>query len=212
MGGAASWRGPARRRSRPPPYLRIGARPVCAGGRPLRVDREQRLRHHPRAGLASVGDLSVPGSDADGYTLMGAPTIIADLDADSPWAQLDARLWDVAPGGNQTLVSRVAYRPMTTPAGRQVFQLQANGWRFAAGHVPKLELLGQDAPYVRQSNTPFTITISNLKLRLPVRERPDGVTVRKPARPLSRTGKPIGRCARALAPDLRAGCAHAAAP
>jgi|tagenome__1003787_1003787.scaffolds.fasta_scaffold20986407_3 hypothetical protein len=179
----------------------------------------------PFASTASSGCATTPAQDSPlsatyrfpaatrtGYTLMGAPTIIADLDADSPWAQLDARLWDVAPGGNQTLVSRVAYRPMTTPAGRQVFQLQANGWRFAAGHVPKLELLGQDAPYVRQSNTPFTITISNLKLRLPVRERPDGVTVRKPARPLSRTGKPIGRCARALAPDLRAGCAHAAAP
>jgi hypothetical protein len=173
----------------------------------------------PFASVANGGCASVPAVDSPvtatyrfpaatgrGYTLMGAPTVIAKLNTSSRWAQVDARLWDVAPDGNQTLVSRVAYRPRTNDARPQVFQLQANGWRFAAGHIPKLELLGQDAPYVRHSNTPFTVTISDVALRLPVRDEPGEGIVRSPARPLSRTGKAVRRCATVLAPDLRAGC------
>ena len=58
---------------------------------------------------------------------------------------LAARLWDVAPGGaTQTLVARALYRPR--PGKHQVFQLHPNGWHFAAGHVPKLELVGSDSP------------------------------------------------------------------
>ena len=58
---------------------------------------------------------------------------------------LAARLWDVAPGGaTQTLVAR-ALLP-AAPGQRQVFQLHPNGWRFAAGHVPKLELVGKRLP------------------------------------------------------------------
>jgi hypothetical protein len=57
-----------------------------------------------------------------------------------------------------------------------VFQLHPGAWRFAAGHVPKLELLGQDAPYARPSNGQFQIRVSNLQLRLPVHERPNCTT------------------------------------
>ena len=38
------------------------------------------------------------------------------------------------------------------PATRQVFQLHPNGWKFAEGHVAKLELLPADQPYGRNSN------------------------------------------------------------
>jgi len=38
--------------------------------------------------------------------------------------------------------------------------------------VPKLELLGQDSPYARPSNGDFSISVSNLALRLPVHEVP----------------------------------------
>ena len=41
-------------------------------------------------------------------------------------------------------------------------------WRFADGHLPKLELLGNDAPYSRPSNTPFAIEVTDLELRLPL--------------------------------------------
>ena len=105
-----------------------------------------------------------------GYTLLGAPTMIADLKVSATYPELAARLWDVAPNGMQTLIARALYRP--TGSGRVVFQLHANAWHFAAGHVVKLQLLGRDAPYARSSNGTFTITVSHLDLRLPVHERP----------------------------------------
>ena len=76
----------------------------------------------------------------------------------------------VAPGGaSQTLVARGLYRP--AGRGREVWELHANGWRFARGHRPKLELLGADPPYARPSNGDFSIVVRRLSLRLPVRER-----------------------------------------
>ncbi|TMM17151.1 MAG: hypothetical protein E6G01_06750 [Actinobacteria bacterium] len=54
-----------------------------------------------------------------------------------------------------------------SPNGQQTFQLHPGAWRFAAGHIPKLELLGQDPPYARPSNGTFTIQVSGLTLSLP---------------------------------------------
>jgi hypothetical protein len=71
-----------------------------------------------------------------------------------------------------------------TVDGRYVWQLNANGWHFAAGHVAKLELLGADSPYARPSNGPFTVTVSDLELRLPVRDLPDCRTIRPTANPV----------------------------
>src|SRR4029450_4139445 len=76
--------------------------------------------------------------------------------------------------GMQTLVAQSVYRPRTDNRGPQVFQLHPNAWRFAAGHVPKLELLGQSAGYLRPSNGAFTVTVGALELRLPVHEAPSG--------------------------------------
>jgi ABC-2 type transport system ATP-binding protein len=110
---------------------------------------------------------SLPASA--GYMLLGAPSIRARLTVTGTNAQVAARLWDVAPDGkSQTLVARGTYRP-DSGEGTQHFQLHANGWRFAAGHVPKLELLGADAPYTRVSNGAFQITVSTLELTLPTR-------------------------------------------
>jgi predicted acyl esterase len=111
----------------------------------------------------------LPEVKGDGYTLLGSPTIIADIESSSATSQIAARLLDVAPDGNETLVARRLYRPDAD--GRQVFQLTANGWKFEEGHVAKLELLPQDAPYGRPSNGQGPITVSNLDLRLPVREK-----------------------------------------
>ncbi len=126
----------------------------------------------------------------EGYTLLGAPAVIARLgiDGEPDAQQIAARLWDVAPdGGPQTLVARGLYRP--TGDGDQVFELHANGWRFAPGHVAKLELLGADPPYSRRSTGEFQIAVERLELRLPVRERPDGGAVLAPARPVLPAGQ-----------------------
>jgi hypothetical protein len=71
-------------------------------------------------------------------------------------------------------VARGLYRiDSNAPDGLQVFQLYPAAWHFAAGHIPKLELLGQDAgpapaDYARPSNGVFSISVSNLRLQLPV--------------------------------------------
>ncbi len=116
------------------------------------------------------------------YTLMGSPTVIADVTANG-FAQVAARLWDVAPDNTQALVSQGFYRPRTDNLGPQVFQIPANGWQFVAGHVPKLELLGQSSPFGRASNGTFSVTVQNLELRLPTLESA-GCDVLSPAPPV----------------------------
>ena len=121
-----------------------------------------------------------------GYTLMGSPTVIADVLSSGPTSQIAARLVDVDPDTNkETLVARTLYRPTpnATKATRQVFQLHPNGYRFAPGHIAKLELLPNDAPYGRVSNGQATIDVSNLDLRLPVLEAPGAPKVVTPAAP-----------------------------
>ena len=151
-------------------------------------------------GCATTGASDAPGTatyrlppaPVPGYTVIGSPTVRARIDAHGPAGQVAARLWDVSPNGRQTLMARVAYRPRTDDARPQVFQLHPAGWYVRPGHVVKLELLGADQLYVRASNGPFTLTVSDLELRLPVREKPRSVPgVRRPAPPLARTGKKV---------------------
>lgn len=126
----------------------------------------------------------LPAATGDGYTLLGAPTVIAQFDVSGSYAQVAARLWDVAPDGMQTMVAHAFYRPRADNAGPQVFQIHPNGWRFSAGHRPKLELLGQSVPYGRRATGDFAVTVKQLELRLPVRETPDGGVVQTPSTPV----------------------------
>jgi hypothetical protein len=136
----------------------------------------------------------LPAATGDGYTLLGSPTVIADFATSGPNAQIVGRLWNVAPSGMQTLVAQAVYRPRTDNRGPQVFQLHPNAWRFAGGHVPKLELLGQSAGYVRPSNGTFTVTVSGLELRLPVHEAAAGRLLVTPAPALAPpdAAEPVG--------------------
>ena len=123
------------------------------------------------------GTATIAGRPSSGYTLMGLPTVRATVQVTGDYAQLDSRLWDLAPDGNRTLVSRGAYRLEAGQNGQTiVFQLNGNGWRFERGHVPQLELTGRDAPYLRPSNTPFTLSVSNVVVELPTLERPGTAT------------------------------------
>jgi hypothetical protein len=151
--------------------------------------------------------LAVP---APGFTLLGSPTVIADL-AGGAGSQLAARLLDVAPDGKARLVARGLLRPGGGGADF-VFQLHPQGYRFAGGHEVKLELLPSDAPYSRPSNQQGPITVSNLELRLPVLEQPGslGGLVQSPAapgrlpRPAAEGGTGTLRGAAGLAGRLRA--------
>jgi len=99
--------------------------------------------------------------------------VIADFTLPGANSQVAARLLDVAPNGQETLISRGLWRPTvsSTPV-RQVFQLHPGAWRFAPGHTIKLELLPDDFPYGRASNGQQAVTVSNLQLRIPTVDRP----------------------------------------
>jgi predicted acyl esterase len=134
-----------------------------------------------QSGAASYRLAAAP---VGGFTLMGSPTIVAEINSQGATSQLAARLVDIAPGGNATLVARGLYRPEVNSGSdptRQVFQLHPNGWKFESGHIAKLELLAADAPYGRPSNGQAQITVSELELRLPVLESPDGGLIQQPA-------------------------------
>jgi dienelactone hydrolase len=133
-----------------------------------------------QAGAANYR-LSVP---APGFTLLGSPTVIADLGTVNADSALAARLLDVGPDGKERLLARGLLRPGS--GGEDVvFQLHPQGYRFAGGDTVKLELLPSDPPYSRPSNMQAPITVSNLELRLPVREQPGdlGGLVQTPAAP-----------------------------
>ena len=138
---------------------------------------------------AGVATYRLPAATGAGYTLLGSPTVIATLKATGSYPILTERLWDVNPTTNtETLVARGIYRlNPASPDGTQVFQLHPGAWHFAAGHIAKLELLGQDAPYARRSNGQFTVTVSKLQLRLAVHETPGApgtpAAVHKPLKP-----------------------------
>ena len=125
------------------------------------------------AGAPGTAVYRLPPATGDGYTLLGAPRITAELTVQGGAApedtQVAARLWDVS-GGTQTLVARGTYRP--SGGTSDSWELHPNGWRFEAGHVAKLELLTSDAPYARASNAAFTVDVGELELRLPTLEGP----------------------------------------
>ena len=145
--------------------------PVASGGNPCRTA--------SGADQAGVASYRLPAAKS-AFTMMGAATVIADVNSPSANSELVARLLDVAPDGQESLVNRAILRPAIGNA-RQVFQLHPNGWEFAEGHVPKLELLPRDtgssilASYARQANNPGQVTISNLELRLPVLQKVGGL-------------------------------------
>jgi fermentation-respiration switch protein FrsA (DUF1100 family) len=141
-----------------------------------------------QAGTANYR-LAVP---APGFTLLGSPTVLADLATTGTDSELAARLLDVLPDGKERLVARGLLRP-GNGGDDVVFQLHPQGYRFAGGDTVKLELLPADAPYSRPSNLQAPITVTDLELRLPVLEQPGelGGLVQTPAAP-GRTVAPQG--------------------
>jgi pimeloyl-ACP methyl ester carboxylesterase len=120
-----------------------------------------------------------PKAKGKGYTMIGSPLVQATIAISGQFPLLTGRLFDVAPDGNQTLVARNVFRP-ADGATSLLWQLNANAWRFAKGHRPRLQILGRDVPYMRASNGTFTINISNARITLPTHEkRGNGITKAK---------------------------------
>ncbi len=148
------------------PSVSAAVDPVGGGGDPCKTV----AATDQGAGVASY---RLPAATGGGYTMIGGPIVVAALGSvTGPFPQIDERLWDVAPSGSETLVARGDYRlsmPVDT-ATPVVFQLHPGAWHFAAGHVPKVELLGQDIPYLRRSNGAFTIAVKSVEVLLPTHE------------------------------------------
>jgi predicted acyl esterase len=138
--------------------------PIAGGGDACR---EQSVETAP-------GTATVTGPPSRGHTLLGLPRVSATVATTGPFGQLNSRLWDVSPGGTQRLISRGAYRLSDGQSGRIALELHGNGWCFAPGHRPKLELLGKDEPFLRPSNGAFTVQVSDLAVLLPIAERRQG--------------------------------------
>ena len=143
--------------------------PVAGGGACATAD---------GADQPGVASYRLDPAPAGGYTLLGSPTVIAKFTLPGDTSQVAARLLDVGPDGQEQLIARGLWRPESGGPVKQVFQLHANGWHFDDGHVAKLELLpadsggGQFNSYGRASNDQQDVTVSDLHLRLPVREKP----------------------------------------
>ena len=105
------------------------------------------------------------------FALIGMPRLTLRYRALAPDVQLNARLWDVAPDGTQTLVTRGAYRAVAPdPAGEVAeYQLFGNHWRFEPGHRLMLEVTADDSPYLRRNNFPAAVTIDSARIVLPGR-------------------------------------------
>jgi hypothetical protein len=179
------------------PTVNQAVDPVAGGGNACATT--------PSANLSGTATYRFPAAAGNGYTLLGAPTVIGKFPVTGPpgTAEIAARLWDVAPnGGPQTLVARAVYRP-NGDGGTEVFQLHPNAWRFAPGHQAKVELLGNDAPYVRASNGTFSIAASNVEVRLPAHDSPGSANgqVGSPSAPFVPAG---GRLVRGLVSRRRA--------
>jgi hypothetical protein len=147
-------------------------------------------------GVATAGsgvatyDSDVLGSD---FTMLGATRVTVQHSGGGGGIQLNARLYDLLPSGQQVMVSR-GMRRIVEPNGTTTFDLLANGWRFPQGHRIRIELAQDDAPYIKSSNQPSSLLLAAVRLVVPVRESsasiggaatgppPPGVQVRAPRR------------------------------
>jgi hypothetical protein len=103
------------------------------------------------------------------YTMIGQTRVTVPHTGSGSGIQLNARLYDLFPGGTQVMVDR-GVRRVPSPSGTTVFDLHGNAWRFPEGHRVRIELAQDDDPYIKQSNQPSSLTLSGVTLEVPVRE------------------------------------------
>ena len=118
----------------------------------------------------AAGTATFTYTTPNGFTMLGLPTVRATIQTLGDFGELDSMLFDVAPDGNERLISRGAYRLTSNQSGQITFQLHGNGYAFAPGHTVKLVLLGNDDPYLRASNNvSFSVQVADVTVTLPTR-------------------------------------------
>jgi pimeloyl-ACP methyl ester carboxylesterase len=139
------------------------------------------------------------GSDVGGYTGtsdplpnrttyvgLGEVDVHVTLLPPADQAQVDARVWDVAPDGSTFLVTRGTYRidvvnGFDSPDEDIRLPLFGNEWRLMPGHRIRLDLTQVDMPYLRlNSSEPSSIHYDSPKLVLPTREEQQQTLIGSP--------------------------------
>nr|MBA2506731.1 prolyl oligopeptidase family serine peptidase [Thermoleophilaceae bacterium] len=110
-------------------------------------------------------------------TMVGTSSVTANFNVigggASPF-QLNARVYDLAPDGTQTMVDR-GTRTFTETAGPLTFDVHGNGWRFDKDHKIRIELAQDDDPYIKSSAVPSSIAFSGISISVPIREAPETI-------------------------------------
>src|SRR2546430_1449141 len=102
------------------------------------------------------------------FTLLGEPALHLDATLLGTDAGINSRLWDIAPDGSATLVTRGAYRwTVSTDAASMTYALLGNGWKFVAGHQLRIQVTQNDMPYLRLDNYQSSAVYSSMLLTLP---------------------------------------------
>ena len=116
---------------------------------------------------AGIATYTAPVGEND-VLMAGLPRLRFRFDTVASDLELNARLWEVAPDGTQTLVDRGAYRAVGATGGATAdYELFGNAWRFQAGNEMMLEITQDDSTYLRRDNFPSTATISGVELAIP---------------------------------------------
>lgn len=106
------------------------------------------------------------------FTMLGGSTVTVTFAATGPVSQMNLRLYDVLPDGTALMVDRGPRRLFSSEvsSGAVTFQIHGNGWRFPAGHRVRVELAQDDDPFVHETETPSSASLSRAVLRIPIRE------------------------------------------
>lgn len=110
---------------------------------------------------------------AGDITMIGRTQVNATVQGAAAGVQLNARLYEVFQDGTQVLVDRGVHA-LADESGTVVFDLHGNGWRFREGHRVRIELAQDDDPYVRMSDQSTGLTVTGVRLALPIRELAPG--------------------------------------
>jgi predicted acyl esterase len=104
------------------------------------------------------------------FTMMGIPTWSMTFSPTGQDYWIAARMFDMAPTGQQTLVTRGVCRVSSAHPTRtcETFDLWGNGWRFENGHRVVVEVTQSDTPMFRKNNFPSSLTIEKASLRIPI--------------------------------------------
>jgi predicted acyl esterase len=122
---------------------------------------------HETSGTTDPGAVYYTFANASPTHLLGLPQVTLTYALTGTDAVVGLKLWDQAPDGSKTLVTRGAYR--VTTSGSLTTYLYGNDWVFPAGDSIVLQVTQNDSPYLRPDNEPSSIAWSALKLVLPTR-------------------------------------------